>query len=205
MRLDAKDTDFSTQAIDIVINYYNEPHRAYHNLDHLIEVLQWLDWYKEGKTSQDYDIIELALFYHDVIYDGARKDSEERSAMLLAEHGLSLGLDLQVIEKAQKLVIMTKDHLTAKSNLEVIMADCDLAILGAEPARFQKYDDDIRKEYHFVPEEIWQEKRPSVMARFQAEARIYKTERFYDRLEEQARENLAIFAPAPKRYNQLNN
>ena len=49
---------------------YQEPHRRYHTLEHIMEVL-------ERVTGTE---VELACWFHDVIYDTKASDSEARSA-----------------------------------------------------------------------------------------------------------------------------
>src|SRR5262245_47509972 len=67
-------TDF-----DDLANRYEEPHRAYHNLRHLRHVLETIDQLR-GLVS-DVTSVELAAWFHDVIYDPRGKENEEQSAL----------------------------------------------------------------------------------------------------------------------------
>ena len=64
---------------------------------------------------------------------------------------------------------------------------------GADPARFAEYDAQVREEYGWVPGLIYKVKRRAVLAGFLARPAIYGTERFRERFEGRARENLREF------------
>ncbi|MBT9552193.1 MAG: hypothetical protein IV088_15195 [Hydrogenophaga sp.] len=48
------------------------------------------------------------------------------------------------------------------------LVDIDLAILGADPARFAEYDAQVREEYRWVPNWLYRCKRREVLAGFLA-------------------------------------
>src|SRR5471032_3364422 len=62
---------------------YAEPHRAYHNQQHLAECLRWL--YAAPRIGPPSDAVELAIWFHDAVYDPRADDNEERSASLAAQ------------------------------------------------------------------------------------------------------------------------
>ena len=70
------------------------------------------------------------------------------------------------------------------------MVDADLSILGAPPDEFDRYEGQIRREYAFVPEAEWRERRPRILRRFLDRPRIFETPEFA-RLEAPARSNLS--------------
>lgn len=72
-----------------------------------------------------------------------------------------------------------------------VIRDIDLAILGAPWERFLEYDEQIRTEFSHLDAVRFRSGRRSVLGRFLAAERIYRTEHFYDRLERQARSNIA--------------
>jgi predicted metal-dependent HD superfamily phosphohydrolase len=67
----------------------------------------------------------------------------------------------------------------AISNDAAVLCDADLAILGAEPERFDHYDRQIREEYAWVPEPVYRQKRGEVLAGFLERPRIYRTRPFF--------------------------
>ena len=57
---------------------YQEKHRAYHNLEHVNDCLNQLDNFESEIT--DKHIIEMAIWYHDIIYNPYGKNNELKSA-----------------------------------------------------------------------------------------------------------------------------
>src|SRR4051812_36368693 len=57
---------------------YSEPHRHYHTLDHLLAMLDTLAALPLPAASQP--AVQLAVWFHDAIYDPKASDNEERSA-----------------------------------------------------------------------------------------------------------------------------
>jgi len=79
---------------------YNEPHRAYHNMIHIEDVLASLDFLmatdaqpkEESNTfsEKDFAITTLAAFFHDVIYNPKSSTNEKDSADFFLEFALEL-------------------------------------------------------------------------------------------------------------------
>lgn len=165
---------------------YAEPARTYHNLEHLEEVL---DWTRQAPVPEPHGVA-LALFYHDAIYDPRREDNEEASAALAQTELRRAGYT--GIATVVELILATR-HLTERPVLDPLqewMVDIDLSILGAEPERFRRYHEDVRREYHWVPAPLYAAARRKVLQSFLSRPRIYATSYFHDRLEEAARRNL---------------
>lgn len=92
---DAWDNSFerssqSRQARDDVIQRYTSSGLAYHNLEHIAACLSLLEEYKH--LASGYNQVEVALWYHDVVYDPKQKDNEEKSAALARDHLLRMGV-----------------------------------------------------------------------------------------------------------------
>jgi predicted metal-dependent HD superfamily phosphohydrolase len=69
--------------------------------------------------------------------------------------------------------------------------DIDLSILGQPPERFWEYESQIRREYEWVPENVFTEKRAEILQQFLSRKTIYGTSYFFEKYERQARINLA--------------
>ena len=66
-------------------NMWNEPHRVYHNQEHLEEILGLIENLRSTRpnmTEVAFDIFVLAAFFHDAVYDPKSKTNEEDSAEL---------------------------------------------------------------------------------------------------------------------------
>ncbi len=180
--------EFPVKLYDDLIVRYREAHRHYHTLQHLDECL---DKFSELKSFAKHPAaIELALWFHDVIYDPTRSDNERLSAAWAQASVLHVGLNETLAECVYDMVMATKHHVLPKNSDEEILIDCDLAILGAPPERFKEYDRQIRAEYAFVPDAEYKAKRREVLARFLARATLFNTNLFIARYEAQARANL---------------
>jgi predicted metal-dependent HD superfamily phosphohydrolase len=173
---------------DALIARYDEPHRAYHTVQHLRECLGWLD--RVGLLADHPAEVELALWFHDAVYDVRRHDNEERSADLARDSLAAVGVDDAVAARVAALVLATRHSAAPSGRDEQVLVDIDLSILGAEPARFAEYDRQIREEYAFVPADTYKLKRREVLQSFLDRPRLYLTEPMHAALEEPARRNL---------------
>jgi predicted metal-dependent HD superfamily phosphohydrolase len=179
---------------------YREPGRHYHTWDHVTECLAELDA-APGLCDRS-AAVELALWFHDAVYDPRAADSEVRSAELLREAAAQLGIDADLTAASSGLVLATA-HLAQPGSVAVwgrdpvsardadAIRDIDLAILGSAPGRFDAYETAVRREYAFLSDSEWKVGRSRVLRAFLGRPRLYLTGAFHDRLETQARRNLA--------------
>jgi predicted metal-dependent HD superfamily phosphohydrolase len=181
--------DASPETYEELIRHYGEPHRAYHNLQHLKECLHVRRYI--NAACQAPAEIDLALWFHDVIYDPLRSDNELRSAQWLDDVARDSGLDDETRRRLYDLVMVTRHDGAPATADEAVLVDTDLAILGASFERFEEYDLHIRREYSFVPLPVYRQKRRQVLEGFLARGRIYTTAAYFDVFEQQARANLA--------------
>lgn len=199
--------DAVTAAGRKIVDSYDEAGRHYHDRAHLGSVLHHLDWAKENVTETQglfdpekqklFDTVELALWYHDVVYNPKAQDNEAQSRNRLLTEARQLGIAEDVAKEAAALVDVTARHMTARGRAENIMVDCDLASLGETPTAFMRNNANIRKEYAHVPAPLFTVGQNKIMGAFLKEKRIYKTEAFYRCYEEQARKNLAALTASP--------
>lgn len=176
------------QVYDELVSRYSEPHRHYHNLRHIAECLAEFD--AAGQVGKDPVAVELAIWFHDAIYDTQAADNEERSAKLARERIAQAGGNAALSESVAALVLATKAHDPALHPDAPLLVDVDLSILGQPRERFQEYEAQIRREYNWVPEETFAAKRAEILVRFLARERIYATHHFFAKYEQQARTNL---------------
>jgi predicted metal-dependent HD superfamily phosphohydrolase len=134
--------------------------------------------------------VELALWFHDAVYDPKGQDNEARSADWATEALAQTGASGEVQQRVRALIMATCHDAEPDGDDARLLVDIDLAILGAEPPRFAEYDQQVRAEYRWVPGWLYRRKRKEVLAGFLARPAIYGTERFRERLEARARENL---------------
>ncbi len=170
-----------------LIAAYSEKQRAYHTLQHVYECLVLLDSIRSD--LKDAYAVELAMWFHDVVYDPQAKDNELKSAELF-ELSLAQDLPLEVVEKIKRWIIATQKHeATDEPDLQFLL-DIDLAILAASPERFAEYEQQIQQEYAWVDPDVYSIKRKEILAHFYQTESLYQTEYFQQNFEQCAKSNL---------------
>ena len=168
---------------------YEEKHRAYHTLQHLTECLSMRE--KLGRECTAPAEVDLALFFHDAIYEPMRSDNEAQSAAWLDYVATGAGLAPDVRDRLRALVRVTRHDGAPATGDEAVLVDTDLAILGASEDRFDEYDRQVRIEYRRVPGFLYRRKRREVLQSFLERDELYSCIAYRDALEVQARLNLA--------------
>ncbi|MEV4379788.1 metal-dependent phosphohydrolase [Streptosporangium sp. NPDC049644] len=145
-----------------LITRYDEPHRRYHTVTHLEAVLTHIDTL--ASHAEHPDLVRLAAWFHDAVYDPRRGDNEERSA-ILAERALpETGLSPEAVATVARLVRLTVTHAPAPGDADgAVLSDADLAILGAVPEIYAAYAAAVREEYAFVPDDAFRSGRAAVL------------------------------------------
>ncbi len=172
---------------DELLLAYTEPHRAYHTIQHLSECFEWLDLCTVRPL--DPPVLELALWFHDAIYDTRASDNERASAAW-ARRALCQ-LEPSLLDSLEALIILTEHLVPPNTPDQCFLLDLDLSILGASEDRYAEYEAQVRAEYHWVPVERYTAARIRVLQSFQNRSTLFQTEYFRSRLEEQAHLNLA--------------
>ena len=180
-------SDDGTRWYETLTRAYAEPQRHYHNRQHVAECLAEFD--RARHLTQQPVAVELALWFHDAVYDPKAGDNEEQSAALAKSCLEAAGLP-RLATTVGDLVMATKSHSTEAGPDAALMVDVDLSILGQGEQRFAEYEAQIREEYRSVPNPIFNFKRAEILERFLARSRIYATDFFATQYEQQARRNL---------------
>ena len=168
-------------AFDDVVARYGEPHRAYHTIHHVEHVLAKVDEIGHGHDRA----VVLAAILHDVIYDPARDDNEQRSA----DYARRVLADHEAVARVVALIEATKTHdgPDGDGGLDALL-DADLSSFAADDDG--KNGDLIRQEYAFVPEEAFRAGRILVLQRFLQREPLYRTDLMRTRYESAAKANI---------------
>ena len=163
---------------------YAEPHRRYHTVEHLDEVLAAV--HELADLADDPHAVVMAALFHDAVYDPRAAPGENERAS--AELARSMYGDEEVV----RLVLLTAEHSAAPDDRNgAVLVDADLWILGAPPERYERYARDVRAEYAHVDDDAWRAGRSAVLRRFLDRPRLFATDRFSARFDAAARRNLA--------------
>ena len=172
-----------------VLCRYSEPHRHYHTTQHLAECFEKAQ--EIISLAHHPGEVNVALWFHDAIYDTRRHDNEQRSADWACEAARELGASAESAQRIYDLIMFTR-HAAAPVGIDAqVLVDADLSILGAPAARFQEYEVQVRSEYAWVPEPTFRSTRAKILKEFLARPHLFSTDQFRERYETQARRNLA--------------
>jgi predicted metal-dependent HD superfamily phosphohydrolase len=141
---------------------WTEPHRGYHDLAHLDEVLTRVDLLA-GEADRP-DTVRLAAWFHDAVYDPTATDNEDRSADLATTALGNLALDADLVEDVARLVRLTTTHQVAADDRDgAVLCDADLAVLAATAVRYESYVEGVRREYAHLDDETFARGRAAVL------------------------------------------
>jgi predicted metal-dependent HD superfamily phosphohydrolase len=166
---------------------YAEPHRAYHNASHIAACLGEFDHSKYLAKSPA--AVQMALWFHDAIYDPQAKDNEEQSFRFFLREVRQAALPKEFILKVRQLILATRHRRRPTSPDARLVVDIDLSILGRSPQKFTQYERQIRQEYAWVSPQAFAAGRSTILQAFLGR-RIYSTRHFFQRYEAPARRNL---------------
>ena len=182
-------------ALGRLVAAYSAAGRHYHDVRH-IDALLALSLEHRGRLS-DPVAVDLAILYHDVVYDPMRRDNEEASAACTRQELSALGTSSARIETVAAYIEATKhkggsaaDAGSADSDLDHLL-DFDLSILAAVPAIYDEYATAIRREYTIYPDEAYAQGRAGVLRELIAMPALYRVPALSAAWEARARENLA--------------
>jgi predicted metal-dependent HD superfamily phosphohydrolase len=189
------------QIFEGLVKRYSEPHRAYHILEHIVNMLDELE--EVISEIENPVAVKFAILYHDSVYDTGSKENpivtvnEARSTHLaeLDLPKLGVGKDVIVLvcgDLSETGLIMATTHKQEVTDPDTqYLVDIDLAILGKPEQEFDRYEAEIRKEYAWVPEDLFRSRRPMILQSFHDHPSIFYTEFFRNKYESAARKNLS--------------
>jgi predicted metal-dependent HD superfamily phosphohydrolase len=172
-----------------LVEAWREPERRYHTLQHLAECLAHLEPVRA--LAEWPGEVELALWFHDAVYDVRGHDNEAQSAAWAAGDLRAAGVEDAAATRVHDLVLATRPAALPQTADEALLVDIDLAVLGAPEERFAQYEAQVRDEYAWVEDDVFRSRRRDVLTGFLARPTIYATDRFRTLLEASARANLA--------------
>ncbi len=186
----------SERALRDVLDRYAEPHRHWHTLRHVSEMLAFVAAHPGGgHPAQMLDVI-----FHDVMYDPRSKTNEEDSYWLREEVLRQFG-PLYEGAPAQRRVrgvdppdsddtiLATRTHRSSDPRTQVVL-DADLEVLSRPWKEYRDYAARIRREYAHVSDEDFRAGRAAFMRAFLQRPALYFTAPMQER-EPLARANLA--------------
>lgn len=194
---------------------YNEPHRHYHNLEHVQRCLaQAAAFYRsdeahENPSESNLDkSLHLAynrertacmIWFHDAVYNpyAAHGDNETDSANLWATFADKKDVPSGVYADVYNGIVFSAEHLKDNENnlshAQKVFLDCDLHGLGLDYYDFLRNGINIRREYLTThSEDQLRANEDKFFTAMLQRKRIFYTDYFYNKYEAQARENMRM-------------
>ncbi len=181
---------------DQLRNRWLEPHRSYHDVVHLAEVLAAVDELGEGGelTERQRRLAGLVAWFHDAVYDvhAGPGETEDSSAVLAQEQLPGLGLPADDVATVARLVRESATHEMQRPDaVAAAFHDADLWILAAPTERFEGYCTQVRLEYGHVRSAEFARGRVAALTPFAERERLYLTGHAQEHWTTRARANLA--------------
>ncbi|MCS6820593.1 MAG: adenylyltransferase/cytidyltransferase family protein [Microscillaceae bacterium] len=139
---------FGINQLEELLQAWSEPHRYYHTLTHLQNLLTNIDLLKakQAITQQEYAILVMAAFFHDIVYNPKRQDNEPQSVEFLRQRA-SPHPDLDTI---CQIILDTQTH-QPNSYLSELFIELDMKIVAkGDFQALLQWEKAIMKEYQYL-------------------------------------------------------
>jgi predicted metal-dependent HD superfamily phosphohydrolase len=186
---------YAANAFESLVGRYSEEGRYYHTMTHVASVVSVIEDLAQVPSAAPDDpvAVELAGFFHDVVYDSRSHDNEEKSARLAEAWLDGLEVPQGIVQETSRLILLTVDHQAAPLDRDgSVLIDADLSILGAEHHAYQHYRAGLRREYGWMNDSDFNAQRLEIVEGLLGREHIYQTTICRNTLETVARANLAI-------------
>ncbi len=180
---------FQTAMFQLLQKQYSEEGRHHHTLERIAMHLKAL---RSARRLADNEYaLELAIWFQNYIYKPDSESNEQDSAEYAHDFLTASNLS-GYADTVFDLIVATKhsDDWEAFAGDKGLFVDIDLVVLGQKPEVFDAYEEQIRREHQHLSDETFREERLGKLRKLLARNSIYITDFFYNRYEEQARENL---------------
>lgn len=182
-----------------LVDSYNEQGRYHHTLRHVASMLEGLARHGQDLDGDDRDVIELAIWFHDCIYDPlAPHGKNERDSVVewqrfaqemvpsrpAVEASVTTLIECTI---AHVLPRNPPDHLSPR--VTHLFLDLDLSILSTPADTYGEYAQNIRKEYTHFNDKAYCAGHAKVLQSFLGRECIYFSDA-YRGTEDAARENI---------------
>ncbi len=186
-RNEISDASYAQEIYRQISRCYGELTRFYHNTSHILQCLEQLDLAAEvlGKN----DAVELAIWFHDVVYTPGDKNNEQLSADWFHKQA-SGRLSADLVDQVVRLILCTQHGAPPSLQDEQYIADIDLSGFGMSAEKFHSDGLNIRREMSHVDDQAYIESARRFMQNLLNRGRIFSTGFFHDQFEETAIANI---------------
>ena len=172
-----------------ILENYTKKWKFYHNLNHVYSFVNLFEKYNKFINNYKNEFL-ISIYFHDIIYIPSRNDNEEESINMFNKFYNEVKPNNLNKEKVIEFIAETKNHSLSKDyDFELdLFLDMDMQIVSDE--NWEDYENKIRKEYCFVDETEYKNKRRQFLQSLINKNRIFRTQIFYDTYEQIAKNNI---------------
>jgi predicted metal-dependent HD superfamily phosphohydrolase len=167
---------------------YRESHRYYHRPVHILHCLEQFD--SACSLMEQPDLVELAIWYHDVIYVCGDKENELNSAELFKAHAQNQFSSEDIGTVYELIMVTTHDKTLPSSVDQGYVVDIDLSSFGLPWEKFLADSKAVREEFKHLSDEEFYPGQSRFFEMLLSREHFCFTEFFRNRHESQARENI---------------
>ncbi|CAM9355670.1 unnamed protein product, partial [Laminaria digitata] len=127
-----------------IMDAYSEEGRHYHTLDHVADMLEGAE--RDFPNLDRPGLVQLAIFFHDLVYDPKSGSNEEDSDVLFRNFSEAVGLSPSDASTVSCYIIATKRHDVLDSEDQDLRAfiDLDMAVIGRERIAYFTYASQVK-------------------------------------------------------------
>ncbi|MDH3636323.1 MAG: hypothetical protein OES20_16615 [Gammaproteobacteria bacterium] len=184
-------TDDSATIHQQLVKGYGEPQRHYHTLDHIAHCLTQFDQCKS--LARNPDALEIAVWFHDVIFEPGRHDNEAHSARLYQDLSAEIHDD-EMRQLIDRMIMATLHDGSSLDDADAsYMVDIDLSSFGLDWDAFLLDSQNLREENPHLSDTDYYRKLLKFHSGLLARPRFFLSDFFYQRFEQQARDNVSRY------------
>ncbi len=184
-------TDTSSVVHQLLADAYQEPQRRYHTLEHIEHCLCMFDLCQS--MADDPDALEIAIWFHDVVYVPGKRDNEALSAELYLEMS-SGGHGDKMRERVVRLIMATlHDGTSLEDSDSSFMVDIDLSSFALSFQDFLHDSQNLRAENPQLSDADYYQKQSNFQSCLLSRQKFFLSDFFHQRYEQQARDNLSRY------------
>lgn len=180
------------QEYAFLLKRYGGSSRYYHDLSHINHLLYLADKFKQHLKEKE--VVVFSIFYHDIVYSVVRKDNEARSAAIAEKRLARLNLPQEKIQAISEFIKATQTHIIPEGAPHAgdlaWFLDFDMAILAEPWSRYERYAQQVRKEYRIYPDMLYNPGRKKFLQNTIASGHVYHTDWFREHHEAAALANM---------------
>jgi predicted metal-dependent HD superfamily phosphohydrolase len=170
-----------------LIDQFSEPHRHYHDQTHIAHCLAELDGARNRIGNPD--AVELALWFHDAIYEPGARDNEARSAALFLNYAKDALAEPLAREVHDAILATVHRKVPDRGNARFVV-DIDLSSFGLPWPRFMADCHALRREQIDIADGEFYRNKCKFLHSLVDRSSIFVTPYFRQRYEDTARTNI---------------